>query len=386
VATPAQTGSTRRWATLLGVFLLVLAMMAVTGSATAAVDEGGAESAAESSEPEAGAEGGEPAATDGPSVWTSKDDYVPEELVDLHGSGWAPGEEIALHVDDHGGKSWEYPSTVTADDQGNFYYEFRLPAWYVPAYTVTATGESSGVAEWQFDDSIAEGPIVSTVNGGTGELTLNMQAIAAGQVAIAQVVVNKDLKEGSICPPTGWTSILRTNRSSGVYVQETFRRTGPVAAGSHTWTFRTGLCPSSGSVTAKGAAGGAVIYSGVDTTNPIRSSADDHGASSGPFTAPTSPATAGDQVLRLFGFEKNTTVSHATNPALWIERSSGGPSERTAAAFAHAHSSGTTTGAFTVTTGTSAEWTAQTVVLRMAPAPTCTAASVTTHPSNESIT
>jgi hypothetical protein len=200
--------------------------------------------------------------------------------------------------------------------------------------------------------------------------------VTGGDVAaIAQVVVNKDFaKDGNvICPPSGWTSVLLTLRSDGVYTQETFIRTTPLTAGSLNWVFRPGACTSTDNVDNNKyvASGGVIVFSGVDVGDPIRSAGGASGSSSPPHAAPSVAATPGDMVLRFFGLEKNTTVTHAATPSVphvYVERSSvpSTSKPRTAAAFSHEHTAGATTGTFTVSFGESSEWTAQTIVLRMA--------------------
>jgi hypothetical protein len=309
-----------------------------------------------------------------PSVWTGKDDYVPSELVDILGAGWQPFESVELFIDDQGDeKSWSHTATVQADEFGEFEYVFRLPDWYVPVYEVTATGEFGEVVETTFDDSIAQVGVPSTNHNGTSaasaELSLSATAAGPGEVQVAQIVVNKDFgNTRAICPPEGWTSILRMSHD-GKYVQQSFYRAGPAAAGTQIWQLKdnsSNCGTGSGNATGYGATGGLVQYSGIDTASPVRSWGGASGDSSPPYRAPNVASQIDDLVLRFFSTEKNLTITPATD-RLYSEGSSNNSNERTAAAFATT-ASGTSTGTFDATFSTSSEWTAQTVVLRMAPA------------------
>jgi hypothetical protein len=90
------------------------------------------------------------------SIATDKADYAPGELVTVTGSGWQPGESVAISVVDDGvaEERWQYDSVVTADGNGDIMDRFNIAEWYVAEYFVTATGEFSGVATTSFTDSL----------------------------------------------------------------------------------------------------------------------------------------------------------------------------------------------------------------------------------------
>jgi hypothetical protein len=88
-----------------------------------------------------------------PSVWSDKADYAPGELVTLSGANWSPGEAVHLRVNDDAGETWHRDVDVTADESGAISDQFNLPDWFVAAYSVTATGASSGTATWSFTDA-----------------------------------------------------------------------------------------------------------------------------------------------------------------------------------------------------------------------------------------
>jgi uncharacterized protein YjbI with pentapeptide repeats len=92
----------------------------------------------------------------GATITSDKADYPPGSSVYLTGAGWAAGENVRIVVNDDGlqDQPWQRDVTVTADEQGNISDRFDLPAWFVANYTVTATGESSGVATTAFTDAM----------------------------------------------------------------------------------------------------------------------------------------------------------------------------------------------------------------------------------------
>jgi hypothetical protein len=331
-------------------------------------------------EPAPSALSSEPAPAE-PTISTGKDDYVPTEWVDIYGSGWNPGEVVDILVDDHKDKTWSHTAAATADVNGALVYEFPLPSWFVATYTVTASGDSGRVVTTTFADSIALGNLSTNSNSGNGtasqQLTLSVPAIGAGEVAIAQVVVNKDFKDRLICPPAGWTSILKTFRGSNlanaVFVQESFIRTTVAPAQSQSWQFRAGNCSTGALQNGFGASGGVITYSGVEVASPVRSAVGVSGSSSDPKNAPgTGAAAVDDMVLRFIGTEENAMAGPASSRVYFI--GSGNQQKRGATAFAATHLSGTTAGTFTFT-GSLGEWTAQTVVLRAAPTTQPTAVS-----------
>lgn len=140
--------------------------------------------------------GGDQAATaaaSAPTISTDLADYPPGGAVTLTGTGWQPGEIVAIVVNDTGGASWSLTREVTADGGGFISLVFTLPSHYVPNYDVTATGVHSGTATTTFTDAnIANGPWrywMSAVNPTTGTqvtpgttitYVLNSQRISGG--------------------------------------------------------------------------------------------------------------------------------------------------------------------------------------------------------------
>ena len=101
-------------------------------------------------------------AAGGPTISSDKPDYFAGEVVTLTGAGWLPGETVVVVVSDEGGGTWSWASdqqvpddsdAIVAGGDGSFTVSLTLPSWYVPLYTVRATGSSSGVAETTFTDA-----------------------------------------------------------------------------------------------------------------------------------------------------------------------------------------------------------------------------------------
>jgi hypothetical protein len=80
-----------------------------------------------------------------PTISSDKGDYAPGDSVVLTGGGWQAGEPVQIDVEDSAGKTWSHEVTVTADEGGSIRDEFNLPEWFVATYSVTATGETSGI-------------------------------------------------------------------------------------------------------------------------------------------------------------------------------------------------------------------------------------------------
>jgi hypothetical protein len=95
---------------------------------------------------------GDTGSVSSPAISSDKADYAPGDLVVLTGENWQPGESVQIDVEDDEGRTWSHQVSVTADEQGLIRDEFNLPDWFVAAYSVTATGEVSGVAATAFTD------------------------------------------------------------------------------------------------------------------------------------------------------------------------------------------------------------------------------------------
>ncbi len=92
-------------------------------------------------------------APSGPSVTSDQADYPPGALVTLSGSGWQPGEQVHVTVNDDQGQTWQRDVDLVADDTGTISDSFNLPDWFVATYAVVATGATSGEVRSSFTDS-----------------------------------------------------------------------------------------------------------------------------------------------------------------------------------------------------------------------------------------
>jgi hypothetical protein len=210
-------------------------------------------------------------------------------------------------------------------------------------------------------------------------LTINTTH-AAGQFLLAQIVAEDlDLTADVICPPAGWTQIGGTVKNGSNAAQAVFYLAAAAAGGAYTFGFDQTTC--SGAPTADGfAAGGIIVYDGVDAANPIVGSASNNGGGSGnsseTITAPTVPAVpAGSKVVRFCGNNKadfGITFSLGTAPVAPTEiydiGNDAADKPRAAAADADQPLAGEAGTVICGNGGNSASWVAHTVVLRAAPA------------------
>ena len=90
----------------------------------------------------------------GTDPWISSDlpDYAPGSTVNLLGGSWQPGEAVHIVVNDNLGQTWAWSDDVTADSGGGISDSLTLPEWFVASYSVTATGASGSAATSSFTD------------------------------------------------------------------------------------------------------------------------------------------------------------------------------------------------------------------------------------------
>ncbi|MDH4291555.1 MAG: MopE-related protein, partial [Dehalococcoidia bacterium] len=102
----------------------------------------------------------------GPSVWTDKADYYPEETVTIFGTGFSPGP-VALTVTRPDGEI-EQVLDVSADSSGSFTATYQLDG-IVGTYIVDAIDSAGQTAQTTFTDGstgIDVGPQVGTLTSG----------------------------------------------------------------------------------------------------------------------------------------------------------------------------------------------------------------------------
>jgi YDG domain len=383
------------------------------------------------------ASSGTPSPT-GATIASDKADYGPGEMVYLTGSGWQPGESVRIVVNDDGlqEQPWQRDVTLTADAAGNIADSFELAVWFVANYTVTATGEQSGTATTAFTDTINGVAFVDKTdnfrakNGQTYTFTVTNTSTAPGATLIESVRIDPPVSGGtflftscSVSRPA-WTAQLQGSNCE-------FRNNGspgnPIpVGGTQTFTVTTNISP------------GDDVVAPIGWVGPIRLSpnqANLGGANS------AQPAFTGALAINLFAFEvTDAVISTATPPPgtacpaanktapagstrnivicgragtavapqpLAANSSLGGTMIGTAGAFTSATVPPLTPvpivlARYDGTTITSSAGTGKTVVAKIGSAAnrtsplttfndyeatvSCTNASVTTHPSNQSIT
>ena len=130
-------------------------------------------------------------------------------------------------------------------------------------------------------------------------LALNDQMIATVVARSARV----------ICPPAGWTSVLRTVNGTTL-AQETFRKTAVAADVAATnFPFLLGTTAGCATPAAALASGGIVAHYGVDNSAPMSGTAvGQANTSSLNITAPTITPGASDLILGLFGTRRGQTT------------------------------------------------------------------------------
>ncbi len=88
-----------------------------------------------------------------PTITFEFSDYAPGDTVNLFGSGWQAGEPVHIFVNDNVGSTWNRNVDIVAASDGTIIDSFQLPTWFVAVYSVTATGETSGIVTTTFTDA-----------------------------------------------------------------------------------------------------------------------------------------------------------------------------------------------------------------------------------------
>src|SRR6266403_2275050 len=117
--------------------------------------------------------------TAGSTVTTDKNDYAPGETVAISGSGWIPGQPVALHIDESD-SDLPWDSSATPDAAGNISNsDFVIQTNDIGVlFTLTAT-QGSVTATTQFTDVVAAGTAPNGDPGGF-EIEGNVAAAAGG--------------------------------------------------------------------------------------------------------------------------------------------------------------------------------------------------------------
>src|SRR6266404_5726885 len=182
--------------------------------------------------------------TAGSTVTTDKNDYAPGETVAISGSGWIPGQPVALHIDESD-SDLPWDSSATPDAAGNISNsDFVIQTNDIGVlFTLTAT-QGSVTATTQFTDVVAAG---TAPNGDPGGFEIEGNVVATAGGGHTDWVANG----------VGTTGLLNSVTGDPLDSTVTFRRldaysgTADVFASSHkfgdnpnTYTWKTASAAS----------------------------------------------------------------------------------------------------------------------------------------------
>jgi hypothetical protein len=175
------------------------------------------------------------------TIKTDKDDYAPGTKAVITGSGWEPNAEVTLVFQEDPAVHDDYILHVTADDEGNVYWDQWAPEehdlnlrFYLMAKQTTASGDRR--AQTTFTDSRTIN--FATLDGGT------TVTVAPGATISAHVNVTTDNGGGGNqnWHSTGWristtapgavTCFNNTDHDGSGTYDETFSITAPATGGT----------------------------------------------------------------------------------------------------------------------------------------------------------
>jgi hypothetical protein len=194
-----------------------------------------------------------------PSIKSDKADYAPGSTVTLTGAGWGPGDSVHIFVNDDVGQSWSYSADVTADVAGGFTHQFDLPGWFVADYSVSATGSAGAAASTTFTDAktntvqVAAPNSVTVLQGATavyGAVTVDIN----GNSSPCTVTLGTSTESGDTGLPVGVSAIFSNGSftTTGSDATSSFSlsttSTGPAAGRTPigTYTFHVTATDSAG--------------------------------------------------------------------------------------------------------------------------------------------
>jgi len=314
-----------------------------------------------------------------PSVWSDKADYAPGELVTLSGADWAPGEAVHIRVNDDAGETWRRDVDVTADESGALADQFNLPDWFVAVYTVTATGATSGTATWSFTDGNVNIKTINVPSASVDWRLFNNLACTGGSAS-----------NGTITATSGGNG---TGIPGGATASQSLRLTPGTVTG-----FAFSQWESGDFTTGDPSTANPVCLRGAGSTQNVKLTYAANTSTAIARTAGTDPSTFGDSLTFRATVTSGSPASAVTEGTVKFfdggaSCSSPGPqigADQTLNASGQASVSTTTLSVGshtiracyqgTVNFGASGNSISQTVN------PACTAPSVTTQPTNQSIT
>src|SRR5438874_10386991 len=138
--------------------------------------------------------------TSSPTITTNKSDYAPGETVVMSGSGWIPGQPVALHIEESD-NDLPWDSSATPDAAGNFSIsEFVIQAHDIGVvFTLTAT-QGGVVATTQFTDVVGAG---IALNGDPGGFEIQGGVVATAAMGHTDWIANGGGTTGLLTNPGG---------------------------------------------------------------------------------------------------------------------------------------------------------------------------------------
>ncbi|PYK43005.1 MAG: hypothetical protein DME53_13670 [Verrucomicrobia bacterium] len=138
--------------------------------------------------------------TAGSTVTTDKNDYAPGETVAISGSGWIPGQPVALHIDESD-NDLPWDASATPDAAGNFSNtDFVIQSHDIGVvFTLTAT-QGSVVATTQFTDVVGPG---IALNGDPGGFEIQGGVVATAAMGHTDWIANGAGTTGLLTNPGG---------------------------------------------------------------------------------------------------------------------------------------------------------------------------------------
>ncbi len=228
-----------------------------------------------------------------PSIASDKADYAPGELVTLTGSGWQPGEEVHIYVNDDWGSTWTHDAYVLADAQGQITDQFNLPNWFVAHYSVLATGLESGAATAGFTDGNVNSASLDIRSSGAGPTcgSSSTSFVGGATVCAHSTIDTTTSGTGDIWVlwfnPSG-TQVLSTSHNGlpGASFND-FLAVNVVGA----WTVKVctnSACPSNQALTSKTFT---ITPANINTTTSAPSKTATYGSTNVTLTATVTPAS-----------------------------------------------------------------------------------------------
>lgn len=119
------------------------------------------------------------------------------------------------------------------------------------------------------------------------------QDVVAGDILIANVVINGGGPALSIVAPPGWTLIIRTDNDTNSAIAAYWKMAGTAEPASYSWTISPQV----------DAAGGISRYQGVDASNPIDAVVGNSGFGKTATTAPITTSAPGAEIITIFAID-----------------------------------------------------------------------------------